>query len=310
MFKRESLLRKEKNSIINKIYYYRWCYIFLLPTVIVYLMFVLWPVLGSIYYSFFQWEGFTAWPQNFIGLQNYIEIIKDKYFWNSMLNTLQFVFFQNIIKLPLSLLIAWVLNNPRLRGKNIYRALFFLPVISSTAIIGIVMTFIFSPLSGPFNELLVSLNILSRPVDWLGQSATAMWVIIGVETWHMAGQYIIYWLAGLQSIPYELYEAAEIDGANGWQSFIYITIPALKPVIVVVTLLSIVNSLRVFAIVQAMTGGGPSYSTDVVTTFIYRNAFSTAITRLGYASAAAVFFGILVMGAGSIQGLIVNKVNQ
>lgn len=301
---------KEKDKLLNKIYEYRWCYIFLAPGILVYIMFMLWPVAASVYYSLFEWEGFTNWPQKFIGLKNYVELVNDKYFWNSMWNTIKYVFVQNIFKLPLTLFIAWILNHRRLKGSNFYRTILFIPVVSSTAIIGIVMTFIFSPVNGPVNEILTGINILSKPIDFLGRVDTALWVIVAIEVWHYAGQYVIYWLSGLQSIPHRLYEAAEIDGASSWQQFIYVTVPALKPVIIIVSLLSIVNSLRIFAIVQATTGGGPSFSTDVVTTFIYRNAFASAITRLGYASAAAVFFGIFVMGLGSVQGTIVNKIND
>ncbi len=303
-------LSKPDISLSSRIWEYRWCYIFLLPSLSVYLMFLLWPLVASIYYSFFDWNGFGEWPEYWIGLRNYLDIIKDSYFWNALKNTFHFVFFQNLIKLPLSLFIAWVLNNPKLKGSNFYRALFFLPVVSSTAIIGIVLTFILSPFNGPLNEILMKIGLLNFPVDWLGSVSTAMWMIILVETWHMAGQYIVYWLAGLQSIPDELYEAARVDGANSWQTFFYITIPALKPVAIIITLLGVVNSLRVFDIVQVMTGGGPSFATDVVTTFIYRNGFGSSITKVGYASAAAVLFGFIIMSFGSLQGIIVKRVRN
>jgi len=297
-----------KAGLKEKIVEYKWCYLFMAPSLIVYGLFILWPIMGSVYYSFFQWDGFGSWPTYWVGLRNYIDILKDGYFWNSLSNTAQYVLWQNLFKLPLSLFIAWILNNPKLKGSNFYRAMFFLPVVSSTAIIGVVMTFILAPWNGPVNEILTNFNF--GAIDFLGQSSTALWAVVLVEVWHMAGQYIVYWLAGLQSIPTELYEAAEVDGANGWQSFTRITIPVLKPIIIIVSLLGIVNSLKVFDIVVAMTGGGPSFATDVVTTFIYRNAFGSAITKIGYSSAAAVLFGILVMGFGTFQGIIVRKVRK
>lgn len=299
---------KRFDNFKNSIYKYRWSYIFLLPTLIVYGMFILWPILASVYYSFFQWDGFSAWPNYWIGLRNYIDILNDKYFWNAFGNTLKYVFWQNLIKLPLSLFIAWVLNNPKLKGSNFYRALFFLPVVSSTAIIGVVMTFMLAPWNGPVNALLNTVGL--GTIDFLGKASTALWAVIFVEVWHMSGQYIIYWLAGLQGIPSELYEAAEVDGANGWQTFSKITVPALKPIIIIVTLLGIVNSLKVFDIVVAMTGGGPSFSTEVVTTFIYGHAFGTSIAKIGYASAAAVLFGLIVMSFGIIQFFIVKRVRD
>ena len=295
-------------TLREKIVEYKWCYIFLAPSLIVSGMFILWPIIASVYYSFFQWDGFATWPTYWVGLRNYIDILKDGYFWNSLGNTAQYVLWQNLFKLPLSLFIAWILNNPKLKGSNFYRAIFFLPVVSSTAIIGTVMTFILAPWNGPVNEILSNFNF--GAIDFLGKSSTALWAVIFVEVWHMSGQYIIYWLAGLQSVPTELYEAAEVDGANGWQTFTKITIPVLKPIIIIISLLGIVNSLRVFDIVVTMTGGGPSFATDVVATFIYRNAFASAITKIGYSSAAAVLYGILIMGFGTFQGILVRKVRN
>ena len=266
--------------------------------------FVIWPIVGSLYYSFFQWDGFSAWPEYWVGMRNYTDLIGDGYFWNSLGNTFFYVFFQNLLKLPLTLFIAWILVNPRLRCSNLYRTLFFLPVISNTAIIGIVMRFLLSPWNGPLNAILLKFGIIVTPLDILGSTQTALWAIVVVETWHMAGQYIVYWMAGLQSIPKELYEAAELDGASALRTFTSITIPVLKPIIIVVTLLGIVNAFKVFDMVVVMTGGGPSFSTDVITTFIYRNAFGSPVVRIGYASAAAVLFGIIVISAGAVQGII------
>ncbi|HKK66102.1 MAG TPA: sugar ABC transporter permease [Clostridia bacterium] len=287
-----------------------WIALFLLPTMLVFLMFILWPIIASIYYSFFQWNGIGEWPSYYVGLRNYQDLIGDSHFWNAFKNTVVFVVLNNLIKLPLTLIIAYMLNNPRLRFSNLYRTGLFLPMVSSTAIIGIVMTFILNPWNGPLNKMLLDIGVLGRPVDWLGNINLAMLVVILVEVWHYSGQYIIYWLAGLQTIPKELYEAAEVDGANSVQTFLFVTIPALKPVIIIVTLLGIVMSLRVFDIVMAMTGGGPAFSTDVIGTFIYRNAFGTASPRIGYSSAVAVLFGGLIMVLGTLQGKIVGRGNH
>lgn len=286
---------------------YGWIAVFLAPTLVVFALFILWPLVASLYYSFFQWNGLGRWPSYFVGLRNYQDLIGDRRFWNAFRNTIVFVVVNNGIKLPLTLVIAYMLNNPRLRFSTFYRTGLFLPMVSSTAVIGIVMTFILNPWNGPVNQMLVSWGILGRPVDFLGNMNIALLVVILVEVWHYSGQYIIYWLAGLQSIPRDLYDAAEVDGASATQTFFRITIPALKPVIVIVSLLGVVMSLRVFDIVMAMTGGGPAYSTDVIGTFIYRNAFGTATPRIGYSSAVAVLFGVLIMIVGIFQGKIVGK---
>ena len=273
----------------------------------VYGLFILWPVAASIYYSFFQWNGFGNIPTYFVGLRNYLDVLKDPFFWNAFKNTVVFVVGNNVIKLPLTLAMAFLLNIPGFRLKGFYRVVLFLPVVSSTAIIGIVFTLLLSPWNGPINAIFQNIGLLKHPVDWLGTAGSAMWMIMLVEIWHYTGQYIVYWLAGLQSIPEELYEAAEIDGANRFQMFIKITIPVLKPVIVVVSLIGFIMSLRVFDIVVSMTGGGPAFGTDVMGTYIYRSAFGAAARKIGYASAIAVIFGVIVMILGTLQGLAMNR---
>ncbi len=284
-----------------------WIFLFLAPMLTVYGLFILWPVAASIYYSFFQWNGFGNIPTYFVGLRNYLDVLKDPFFWNAFKNTVVFVVGNNVIKLPLTLAMAFLLNIPGFRLKGFYRVVLFLPVVSSTAIIGIVFTLLLSPWNGPINAIFQNIGLLKHPVDWLGTAGSAMWMIMLVEIWHYTGQYIVYWLAGLQSIPEELYEAAEIDGANRFQMFIKITIPVLKPVIVVVSLIGFIMSLRVFDIVVSMTGGGPAFGTDVMGTYIYRSAFGAAARKIGYASAIAVIFGVIVMILGTLQGLAMNR---
>ncbi|MCP4402574.1 MAG: sugar ABC transporter permease [bacterium] len=284
-----------------------WIAVFMFPTVACYLLFALWPVLASIYYSFFKWNGVSEWPQLFVGFKNYAECLHDKYFWNAFKNTVIYVILQNAIKLPFTLLLAYALNNLIKRGSVVFRTIIFLPVISSTAIIGIVMRFMLHPWNGPFNQILKALRVTTKSIDFLGQSSTALMVIILVSVWQMAGQYVVYWMAGLQSIPDELYEAAEIDGAGEFSKFFYVTIPMLKPIAIVIAILGVVWSFRIFDLVQVMTGGGPSFSTEVVATFIFTRAFRLAPLRLGYASSVAVLFGVIMMTIGAMQGKLLTK---
>ena len=169
-----------------------WIVIFLVPGLTVYALFILWPVLSSVYYSFFQWNGFGSMPTYFIGLRNYADVLKDPFFWNSFKNTLVFVIGNNLIKLPITLIFAFLLNTPGFRTSNLYRAVLFLPVVSSTAIIGIIFTFLLSPWNGPINELFLKAGFFSNPVDWLGTARSAMAMVMLVEIWHYTGQYIIY----------------------------------------------------------------------------------------------------------------------
>lgn len=284
-----------------------WIAIFMFPTVICYLLFVLWPVLGSMYYSFFDWNGMSTWPTYFVGFRNYLDCLKDRYFWNAFKNTIVFVILQNTIKLPFTLIVAYILNNVIRRGSVLFRTIIFLPVISSTAILGIIMRFMLHPWNGPFNRILQILHITAKPVDFLGQSSTALMTVVLVSVWQMAGQYVVYWMAGLQTIPNELYESAEIDGAGGFAKFFYVTLPMLKPIAIVISLLGVVWSFRIFDVVLVMTGGGPSFSTDVIATYIYSRAFGSATMRLGYASGVAVLFGVVMMMIGAGQGVLVRK---
>lgn len=288
---------------------YFWIYIFLVPMILLYLIYIVWPIFASIYYSFFQWNGFGAWPDYFIGFRNYIELLNDREFWNALKNTFIFVFLNNIIKLPLTLVLAYLLNNILLKGSKIYRAILFLPVVTSTAVIGIIMTVILNPWNGPLNQILNSLHLIKQPLDLLGNTKTALITIILIGIWQFIGQYIVYWMAGLQSIPSSLYEAAKIDGANNTQIFFKITLPALKPVIIIVAFLGIAASLRAFDVVWTTTQGGPIGSTEILSTMIYRTAFATADTKIGYASAIAIFFGVIMVVIGVIQNSF-NKKND
>ena len=155
------------------------------------------------------------------------------------------------------------------------------------------------------------LGLISGPLDWLGSPDTALTTVIIVMIWKWTGTYIVYWLAGLQTIPDELYEAAQVEGANGRQQLFRITLPLLKPIAAVIILLCVVGNLKPFNLIKTMTDGGPYFATDVVMTYIYRYAFSAeqGIPRLGLASAAGIFYGLVVIAITGVQGLMVRRVN-
>ncbi|MGE5607467.1 MAG: carbohydrate ABC transporter permease [Bacteroidota bacterium] len=299
------------DSVIGRIVTYRWCYLFILPMMIMFFCFTLWPVIARGYFALFDWNG-VGWPSKFVGLSNFIELIRDHYFWNAFKNTYLYAIIQTAIKLPIALVLAVLLNNPRLKGASFYRAVYFLPVVTTTAIIGIIFTFILNPYSGALNNILIPLKIIKQPVDWLGVGGTAFVAVIIVGAWQKIGQYMIYWLAGLQSIPEELYEAAKIDGANSAQIFRHITFPLLKPIGVVILILGFANSLRVFDLVMTMTGGGPNFATDMMQTYVYRNAFSveSGIPRMSYASAASLLFGFSLIVIALLQSGITKKIKD
>jgi multiple sugar transport system permease protein len=295
-----------KKSIFRQMRDNAWCYVFIAPTVILYFMFTIWPTVASWYYAFFDWTGLGS-PSEFIGLENFVEVATNPYFWNAFLHTFQFMLGLVVLNLPLTLLMAIVLNNRRLKGASIYRVIYFLPVVTTTSIVGIIMTYIFSPFNGALNIALVKLGLLEKPVHWLGQVSTAMLTIIVVAMWKGFGTNMLYWLAGLQAIPEELYEAARVDGANGAQAFFYITLPLLRPVALVILLFTAVGALRVFDLIKVMTNGGPFFATETVSLFIYRFAFGET-SRIGFASAAGIFFGMTTMALSLLQAWLVRRV--
>jgi raffinose/stachyose/melibiose transport system permease protein len=303
-----------KNSLRQRIWRARWSYMMMVPGLVLILAFSIYPLIASWYYSFFNWDGITANPA-FIGIGNYLELLRDGYFWRALGRTLVFAGVATPVELAVSLAFALVLNNPLLRARSVYRTMIFVPVVTTTAIVSIVMTFVFSAFNGPVNQILIAMHLISTPINFLGDPSKVLWVAIGIFIWKWCGNPMIYWLAGLQSIPGELYEAAKIDGAPRWRSFTNITMPLLRPYTTMITIIVLAGNLQVFAFMQALTGGGPFFSSEVMELYIYRMAFGATVggggvERLGYASAAGVLFGLLLMVVGIAQLLLVRQLRK
>jgi multiple sugar transport system permease protein len=273
------------------------------------LLFTFYPLLASWYISFLDWSGLDQ-DREFVGFANYAEALEDPAFWDAFGRTFLFAFATVPVVLVLSLLVAIVLNDQSLRLRTVFRTVFFLPVVTTTAIVGIVMSLIVNPFDGPLNAALLDLGLIDAPIDFLGNPGIALWSVAGVYVWKWFGITMIYWLAALQTIPEEVYEAARIDGANAWQLMRRITLPLLKPFLIIITLLSLESALKIFDLMQTMTGGGPFYATEVMEIYIYRWAFTATIPQLGYASAAAVLFGVFVCVVGLLQLLGVRAVQK
>jgi len=259
-------------------------------------------------YSFYDWDGFGP-LDSFVGLDNFREAVSDPAYWRAFRNTFAFSAASIFVQVPLALLFAIVLNNPKLLGRNIYRVLLFIPVVSTTAVIGLIFAVLLDTNRGPVNTALLAVG-LDDPVNFLGSGSTALASVVAVETWKGLGITMIYWLAALQTIPGDVYDAAKIDGAGRLATFRHITAPLLKPFAVIILLLTFVTSFNAFDIVQTMTGGGPNGASDIVQTYIYRYAFNPTqfVARYGFASAAALFFGLVVMLLTLVQFVLVRRV--
>jgi raffinose/stachyose/melibiose transport system permease protein len=278
-------------------------FVFLIPLALLFGGFTLWPIIASYVYAFFDWDGIGPLTQ-WVGLSNFEEVLRDSAFWNAFWHSLAFSAAALLIETPLALLLAILLDSAFLRGRNLYRLAFFLPVVATTAVVGIVIAVLLDPVSGVVNQLLGTLGL--PKVNFLGNPATALPTVIAADIWKGFGITLIYWLAALQTVPPELGEAARLDGAKPRQQFFHITLPVLAPMAIVVLLLVFQRSLNTFDIVQVMTKGGPVFSTDVVPTYIYRIAFNPEIlaSRYGFASAAGVVFGLLTLIITAGQALV------
>ncbi len=276
-----------------------WIWAFLFPTVVLYGMYTVYPIVASYWYSLVEWNGFTA-NQRFVGISNYQAVFADPGFWNAVKITFLFMLLVAPARVILSLLLAVVLNSPKLPFSNILRTVYFLPVVTTTAIVGVVMQFIFDPSSGPVNSLLRTLGV-SDGVNFLGSSRTALVTVAAMYVWKFFGITMIYWLAALQTISRDVTEAAQIDGAGAYGIFRHITLPLLTPFMIIISILTVEDTFHAFDLMATMTGGGPFFSTEIIEIYIYRWAFAASIPQLGFASAAAVMFGLVVMIFGFIQ---------
>lgn len=289
----------------------RWCYVFMVPAGILASLFTFYPMVMSWYYSFLDWNGISD-EKSFVGFANYAELMDDPLFWGAFGRSFVFMLVGTPIQVGVALLVAIALNNQAQRMSAVFRTLFFLPTVTTVAIVGVVMTSVFSVHNGPVNLILERLRLIDVPIDFLGNPDTALWTVLGVHVWKSVGMTMIYWLASLQTVPQEYYEAARVDGASRFQLLRHLTVPLLIPFAIIIIVLTANANLHTFAIVQSMTQGGPYFSTQVIEVFIYQTAFVTTDTggvpRLGLASAAGCLFGVATLFIAVAQGWAAKKV--
>ncbi len=264
-------------------------YGFLLPSFLGLLLFSILPIIAVAILSFFRW-GLIGQP-TFIGLENYIQIFGSSSFWHSLLVTFYYVLLNIPAQTILALLLALLLNQ-KIPGKGIFRTLFVVPWMATPVALGLVWQWIFDPQYGALNTFLGAFHITGPA--WLSSTAWAMPAIAAVNIWQYTGYNMLFFLAGLQGIPGDFYEAASLDGANPVQKFFAITLPLLSPTLFFVLVTSVIGSAQVFDTVYIMTKGGPGNATNVINFNIFRQAFE--FFHAGYASALSmVLFAILLI---------------
>jgi multiple sugar transport system permease protein len=265
-------------------------YTFILPNFIGFMIFTMVPVVVSIALSFMEWDSVS--PAKFVGLKNFTNLLTDETFKISLGNTV----FYTLLTVPLTMICSLglaLLLNKGLRGLKVFRAAYFLPYITSVVAIAVVWNMLLNPTMGPVNDFLKFIGI-SNPPGWTASTEWALPAVIIVSVWRYMGYYMVLFLAGLQGIPKELYEAAIVDGANKWQSFKSITMPMLTPTTFFVSIMLVINSFKVFDLIQVMTEGGPGRATNVLVYDIYNEAFLNF--KFGYSSAIAmVLFAIVLV---------------
>lgn len=266
-------------------------YFFILPAYVVFLVFMFGPMVFSLVVSFFNWTGIKS--PDFNGLDNLKGIATDSVFWLSVRNTLLYSAVSLLVVVPLSLLLALSLDSPYLRGRLVVRAIYFAPIVTSTVAISQTFLMLFNTNFGLINRM------LGVPIDWLGSRTLALVPVIVVIIWRWLGLTSIYFLAGLQGIDRELYDAAKVDGATTVQRFFSVTLPQLRPITFFVSMIILIGSMQIFDEPQILTGGGPSNATRSVVQYLYLRGFTQF--RFGYASAIGLVLFIAIASFSAVQ---------
>lgn len=262
-------------------------YLFISPFYILFVVFALGPLIAALYFSMIKWPG--TGPMTFLGLANYLELFEDEIFLKSLGNTTYYAIGAVFVILPVALFLALLINAAVVRAKSLFRIAFILPVLTSTVAATIMFLLMFEHQYGLFNVALeaVGLNALM----WLDEELVKLSVLL-VAAWRYTGLNMLYFLAGLQSIPTDVYEAASVDGAGRWTTFWQITLPLLRPVSLFVVVVTIIGSFQFFAEPLLLAGGGPNNASLTIANYLYRVGFS--YLRMGYASAVGYILAVII----------------
>lgn len=270
---------------------------FMMPAFIIFSMFIVIPMISSFYFSLTDWNGLNP-HFNFIGLKNYRNLIRDTEVWIALKNTVIFALLvtilQNVLSLGLAMLVdgtGWI--------TRFLRVFYLIPALLSALAIGFIWSYMYNPVFGVINMALENIGLSSWTQDWLGDPKWSMLSVVFTNIWQWAGLSLVIYLAGLQAIPSDLYEAADIDGANRWHQFKHITFPLIAPAFTVNILISIIGSFKVFDIIFVMTKGGPGTATESLAILLYKKAFN--YNEMGYGTAIAIVMFFIILLISVIQ---------
>jgi len=269
-------------------------FLMLSPAILFLLVCSIYPFLWIFRYIASDYNGFTA---NFTGTRNLVRMLNDSTFWGSVLHTFEYAFYKLIFIIPLSLLMA-VLLNQKIKGTVLFRGIYFMPTIISTAIAGMIFGFIFATQNGILNSVLMTMNIIDSPIKWLSSQSIVMASITILAIWGGLGNYMLYFLTGINGINEDVYESAKIDGANAIQTFFRVTLPMLSPVMKVILMLAITGAFKDYEAIMVLTNGGPGNRSNVMFLYIYRLIFGssggTSQAQIGYGALLSVVAALIV----------------
>lgn len=266
--------------------------LFVVPALVFYGTFVVYPVLSALTLSFFNWDGISP-TRDFVGLHNYMQLFfHDPVFWTAVLNTFKWTALSLVLPTTLALTLAIVINLP-LAGRTMIRTLIYVPSVLAGIAVATMWVWLYNPNFGLINAMLKLVGLPSWAMNWLGNYRIALYSVFVPALWRRTGLYMVIFLAGLQGIPTQLLEAARIDGANAWQAFWHVTVPSLRQTFIIVATLTTVNSLRAFDVVFGMTAGGPANKTQILASWSYFKSFN--INNYGEGMAVSVLLLILTL---------------
>jgi ABC-type sugar transport system permease subunit len=269
-----------------------------LPAFFIFAGLVLWPMLLTIYDSGFSFN-LAGGDRHFVGLANYQAMLGDSGFWLSLRNNVFILVGSVVFQVGLGTIIAAILDRGIKRGTVLLRTIVFAPMVMSMVAVSLLWSMIYHPLFGLIPEFARALGVGLPSAGILGDPATVNWAILAVSCWQYTGFIMVIVLAGMQAVPEELYQAARLDGARGVKAFVHITLPGIRNVLIVATLITMIGAFKVFDLVYVLTGGGPGNASQVLGTYIYENAFT--LGRMGYASALAVVLMTMAIALGVVQ---------
>lgn len=284
-------------------------YSLLLPNLILFLAFSVYPVCWTLKYVFYRYGGYGASVPKFVGLENLIRVFSDEIYWKSVKNTFVYAGAKILFVIPISFFLALLLNQKK-KGNGLFQSIIFVPTIMSSAVMGLVFYLLFNVYNGQVNQYLLQWGIISQPINWLGKQ-NAMKTLVITAVWGGIGNYMVYFIAGLQQISHDALESAKIDGANRLQTLWYITIPMLGPILKIILMLSITAAFSDMNSVMVLTEGGPTNATMVMALYGYQfffpiSAGTTITPQYGYGAAVSIV-SAMIAGVVTVGYLMVSK---